>query len=47
MATLEQWRKQLQNTLGIFQNFRFIIRAAVLNIGKIDDKTNPPRGGLF
>ena len=22
MTTLEQWRKQLQNTRGIFQNFR-------------------------
>ena len=22
MATLEQWRKQLQNIRGIFQNFR-------------------------
>ena len=45
MATLEQWRKQLQNTRGIFQNFRLSHERQILTISKTDDKTNPPRGG--
>ena len=42
MAALEQWRNQLQNTRGSFQNFRLSYVRQIQTIGKTDDKTNPP-----